>query len=184
MSYIFGLIVALILFWLGLSGHYTPLLMALGGASVLISVILSGRLGLLDREGAPYFTIPGMLFYLPWLMVEIFKANVAVIKACLRADLDINPALVKVKTSCQSDLAKTLFANSITLTPGTVTIEVEKNRLLVHALYEEAAGPNAFTSMDARSRRAIDGRTKNKPVDQAPVTEAGTKDAPANEVRT
>lgn len=161
MGYVISLILALIGFWLGLSGHYTPLLLSLGAVSVMLAVILSGRLGILDREGAPYFAIFGLALYLPWLMREIFKANINVIRACLRADLDINPALVKVKTSCDTDLAKTLFANSITLTPGTVTIEVEPNRLLVHALYEEAAGPTAFTEMDQRSARAIDGhRTK------------------------
>lgn len=158
MSYTFGLISALVLFWLGLSGHYTPLLLSLGAISILLSAVLAGRLGILDREGAPYFTIFGFLAYLPWLLKEIILANIRVIKACLRADLDINPALVKVKTTCQTDLAKTLFANSITLTPGTVTIQIEGGRMLVHALYEEAAGPEDFVEMDRRSCRAIDGR--------------------------
>ena len=162
MPYILGLITALGLFWLGLSGHYTPLLLSLGGSSIVITVILAGRLGILDREGSPYFAIFGFLLYLPWLMKEIFISNLVVIKACLRADLDINPALVKVKTRCETDLARTLFANSITLTPGTVTVEVEPGRMLVHALYEEAAGPEAFVEMDQRSARAIDGRKKDK----------------------
>ena len=96
------------------------------------------------------------------LFKEVLKANLAVVKACLRADLDINPALVKVKTVCQSDLAKTMFANSITLTPGTVTIEVERGRMLVHALFEEDASPDAFAEMDARSARAIDGRKRGQ----------------------
>ena len=160
MSYIFGLIVALVLFWLGLSGHYTPLILSLGAVSILLTVILSGRLGILDREGAPYGSLIGVLLYLPWLLKEIFVANIVVIKACLRADLDISPALVKVKTQCHSDLGKTLFANSITLTPGTVTVAVEKNLMLVHALYEEAALPSAFVEMDKRSARAIDGRAR------------------------
>lgn len=160
MGYVISLILALASFWIALSGHYTPLLLGLGGVSVGLAVILSARLHIVDREGAPYFALFGMILYLPWLMYEIFKANVDVVRACLRADLDIHPALVKVKTRCKSDLAKTLFANSITLTPGTVTIEVEPDRLLVHALYEEAAGPSAFEDMDARSARAIDGRIK------------------------
>lgn len=160
MSYLFGLLTALVLFWLALSGHYTPLLLSLGGVSIFLSILLAIRLRIVDREGAPYFTVIGVLFYIPWLLKEIFKANIAVIKACVQADLDINPALVKVKTACETDLAKTLFANSITLTPGTVTVQVEQNRLLVHALYEEAAGPDAFTEMDERSRRAVDGKKR------------------------
>ncbi len=162
MSYIFGLILALSLFWLGLSGHYTPLLLSLGSLSILVTLVLAGRLGIIDREGAPYFAIIGLILYLPWLLKEIVKANLTVIKACLRADLDINPALVKMKTVCQSDLAKTMFANSITLTPGTVTVEVEQGRMLVHALFEEAAAPDSFAEMDARSARAIDGRKKEQ----------------------
>lgn len=157
MSHIFGLTLALVLFWLGLSGHYTPLVLSLGAVSIVLTVVLAGRLGILDREGAPYFALFGFFLYLPWLLKEVFVSNITVVKACLRADLDINPALVKVKTRCQTDLATTLFANSITLTPGTVTVGVEQDRLLVHALYEEAAGPGAFDEMDRRSQRAIDG---------------------------
>ena len=157
MAHITGLIIALALFWLGLSGHYTPLMLSLGAISVVLSVILSGRLGILDREGAPYLAVFGVLIYLPWLLKEVFVANIIVIRACLRAELDIKPALVKVKTSCVSDLAKTLFANSITLTPGTITVLVEQNRLLVHTLYEDDSSPQSFDDMDRRSARAIDG---------------------------
>ena len=159
MARIIGLIIALVLFWLGLSGHYTPLLLSFGAVSIMIALVLAGRLGILDQEGAPYGTFPGVLLYLPWLLKEICVANVVVVRACLGAELDINPALVKVKTRCETDLGKTLFANSITLTPGTVTIEVERDLLLVHALYEEAAGPGAFDEMDRRSVRAIEGRS-------------------------
>lgn len=162
LSYIFGLIFALALFWLGLSGHFDPLPLSLGAGSILIAVILAARLGILDQEGAPYFTIFGVLLYLPWLLKEIVRANMMVVRACLKADLDINPALVKVKTKCTTDLAKTLFANSITLTPGTVTVEVERDRLLIHALYEDAAGPDAFLDMDTRCSRAISGRKRER----------------------
>ena len=186
MGYVISLILALTGLWLGLSGHYTPLLLSLGGVSVLLSAILSWQLGILDREGAPYFAAFGIIFYLPWLLYEIFKANIVVVRACLRAELDIYPALVKVKTKCDSDLAKTLFANSITLTPGTVTIEVERNRLLVHALYEDAAGPMAFAEMDERSARAIDGhRAQSVAVKSGEVKSAKTASvkAPSGEAK-
>lgn len=156
MAYLVGLVITLAIFWLSNSGHYTPLLLGLGSVSVLLSVILTWRLGGIDRESAPYVRIFGAIRYLPWLVWEILKANYDVIKACLKADLDISPALVRVKTTCKSDLAKVTFANSITLTPGTVTIEVEGDKLLVHALYEGSAGPGAFDEMDRRSARAMD----------------------------
>lgn len=158
MAYFLGLVFALVAFWLGMSGHYTPLLLSLGTASVAVTVILAFRLDILDREGSPYVRLLGFIAYFPWLLKEIVKANWTVIQACVKADLDIAPALVKVKTTCQSDLAKVTFANSITLTPGTVTVEVEDDKMLVHGLYEQDAQPEAFIEMDRRSARAADGK--------------------------
>ena len=157
MAYLIGLIVTLTVFWLSNSGHYTPLLLSLGAVSIALTVLLTSRLGGIDRESAPYVRIFGFMTYLPWLLWEILKANLTVIRACLRANLDISPALVRVRTTCRSDLARVTFANSITLTPGTVTVEVEGDKLLVHALYESEAGPGAFDELDRRSARAMDG---------------------------
>jgi multicomponent Na+:H+ antiporter subunit E len=160
LGYFIGLLAVLTGLWLGLSGLYKTLILSLGVVSIILSMVLAYRLDLIDREGAPYGRLPQLIIYWGWLVVEIFKANWVVIKACLRAELDIYPALVKVKTTCRTDLAKTVFANSITLTPGTVSILVEGDKLLVHALYEDQAGPEAFAEMDRRSRIACDGRDK------------------------
>lgn len=160
MGYFVGLTLVLATLWLGLSGLYKPLILGLGAASIVISLLLASRLQTVDREGSPYARTFQLFSYWAWLLVEIFKANWPVIKACVGANLDINPALVKVKTRCESDLAKTIFANSITLTPGTVTIEVEGDKLLVHALFEEAATPESFAEMDERSWKAADGPKK------------------------
>jgi len=162
-GYFLGLIFVLAALWLGLSWNYIfhPVVAPLGAVSVVLSAVLAYRFDILDREGSPYGRLIQLMTYWIWLMVEIFKANWVVIKACLRSTLDINPALVKVKTGCESDLARTVFANSITLTPGTVSVEIEGDKILVHALYEEAAGPGAFDEMDRRSREASDGRSKS-----------------------
>jgi len=155
-AYLLGILAAIVVFWIGNSGHYTPLMYGFLGVSVAITLFLSARLKIIDREGAPYVRIWGFIKYFPWLAVEVVKANWVVIKACLRADLDINPALVKVKTTCKTDLAKVTFANSITLTPGTVTIEIEGDKLLVHGLYEAGTTPESFEEMDRRCARAAD----------------------------
>ena len=163
MGYFLGLIVVLVALWLGLSGEYTltkPVIASLGTVSIILSAVLAYRFDILDREGSPYGRLPQLVAYWAWLIVEIFKANWVVIKACLKSNLDINPALVKVKTGCESDLARTVFANSITLTPGTVSVEVEGDKILVHALYEDSAGPGAFDDMDRRAREACDGKGK------------------------
>lgn len=160
MGYFLGLVVVLIGLWLGLSGLYKALILGLGAASLVLTVILAYRFKLVDREGSPYGRLPQLMTYWAWLIVEIFKANWVVIKACLKSDLDINPALVKVKTRCESDLAKTVFANSITLTPGTMSMVVDGDKILVHALYEDEAAPGAFDEMDRRSKYACDGGSK------------------------
>lgn len=160
MGYFLGLLCALVVFWYTMSGMNEPLILGLGVVSVIVTMILSWRLKVIDADSSPYGRIIAFLVYWVWLFVEILKANWRVIQACVKADLDINPALVKVKTVCRSDLAKTTFANSITLTPGTVTLAVEGDKLLVHALYEEDAEPGAFDEMDVLSARAADGRHK------------------------
>lgn len=157
MRYFAGLLLAIIVFWYTMSGLNKPLILGLGAASILVTMILTVRLDIVNRESSPYGRIIHFAFYWVWLFIEILKANWRVIQACLRANLDINPALVKVKTTCMSDLAKTTFANSITLTPGTVTLSVDGDKLLVHALYEEDAEPGAFDEMDRRSAQTVDG---------------------------
>jgi len=149
-GYFAGLIFVLAALWLGLSGIYKPLLLILAGISIFISVVLASRLETVDREGSPYGRSIPILSYWSWLMIEIFKANWPVIKACVSANLNINPAFVRVKTRCESDLAKTIFANSITLTPGTVTVETAPGKFLVHALTEEAANLDGFAEMGRR----------------------------------
>jgi len=75
-----------------------------------------------------------LFHYLPVFLWEIIKANVDVAYRVLHPKLPINPGIVKVKTSLKSDTALTFLANSITLTPGTMTIDIdrEKNILYVH----------------------------------------------------
>ena len=158
MTYFIGLIAALALFWLGLSGHYTFPILHFGVFAVAFTWWFVGRLRIIDRETSPYFLMPRVFFYWVWLMGEIIKANLVVMRAAIRAVPDIEPALVKVNTRCQSDLARVVFANSITLTPGTVTVDVEGDELLVHALYASEAAPGAFDEMDRRSSEAIDGK--------------------------
>ena len=157
MGYFLGVLFAVIAFWVAMSGVNTALILSMGVVSIILTMILCQRLGVIDSESSPYARFPIFLVYWSWLVLEIIKANWRVIRACLRAELDINPELVVVKTTCRSDLAKATFANSITLTPGTVTLSVDGDKLLVHALYEEDAEPSAFAEMDRRSARAADG---------------------------
>ncbi len=156
MAYFLGLLAAIVAFWVGNSGHYKPLMLAFGAVSVLVTMVLAWRLNIVDRDGAPYVRLPQLIRYYPWLAGEVLRSNWAVLRACLRADLDITPTLTKIRTVCRTDLAKVTFANSITMTPGTVTVEIDGDRLLVHGLYEPATQPEAFLDMDRRCARACD----------------------------
>lgn len=158
MSYLPGLLLALAALWFALSGHVEPLFLIFAAISVLATLWLAGRLRIVDRDASPYHRGLQLFLYFGWLAVEIVKSNVAVIRSILNPRRSINPALVTVKASATSDLGKALFANSITLTPGTVTVDVENGQFIVHALQEEASRAHSFTGMDRRAARAGDGR--------------------------
>jgi multicomponent Na+:H+ antiporter subunit E len=158
MRYGLGLVIALTAFWLLNSGFFKPLMLSLGAVSVLVTLLLTWRLGILDRDSSYYHRSLGLLGYIPWLLWEIAKSNVAVVRAAIASEINLSPVMVKVPTRCTTDLAKTLFANSITLTPGTVTVDVERDKLLIHALFASGGEVSGFDEMDRRSARAIDGR--------------------------
>lgn len=147
----FSLAIALYLFWLLLSGHYTPFLMAAGLASSLLIVWFSDRfMSVVDREGHPIHLGLNALTYWPWLLWEIAKSAWDVTKRILDPKLPISPVLVRLKASQRGAAGRVTYANSITLTPGTITIELEGDRLLVHALTREGAESLAGGDMDRR----------------------------------
>jgi multicomponent Na+:H+ antiporter subunit E len=145
---------ALFAFWLLLSGHYTPFLLAAGLASSLFIVWFCDRLmSVVDREGHPVHLIANAVSYWPWLIWEICKSAWDVTKRILDPKLPISPVLVRVKASQRTDVGRVIYANSITLTPGTITMELEGDELLVHALTREGAESLAGGDMDRRVAR-------------------------------
>ena len=110
---------------------------------------------ILDEETAPYFTTPQTLVYFRWLFGEIIKANLAVVRAVLSPGLNVSPTLVRIPTPQNTDIGKVMFANSITLTPGTVSVDVQDDHILVHALLSEMSDPADFVDMAERSAWAI-----------------------------
>lgn len=117
--------------WILLSGHLGALDLAMGvAASALVAF------GNRDIEGVSEMLrwTPRLLAYLPWLLKEIWLANIQVVKLVLDPALPIDPVIVRVRTRFSSDVARTTLANSITLTPGTVTLDVDGDDLIVHAI--------------------------------------------------
>ena len=130
-----SLAAVLYILWLLLSGHFhDPLLLGLGVAACALSVWIAHRMELIDREGHPIQISVRALTYFPWLLKEIVVSNLHVARVILARDLPIEPRLFTVRASQSDELGRVTYANSITLTPGTITVDMEGDRLAVHAL--------------------------------------------------
>lgn len=146
-----GMVSVLYLFWLLLSGFFTAFLMSAGLACAVAVVVLSRRTDFIDREGHPIrLDWRATALYWPSLVKEMVKCGWDVSKRILHPRLPISPTLVRFKPSQATDLGLVIHANSITLTPGTISVEVEKDHFLVHALTRENAAGLAGSEMDRR----------------------------------
>jgi len=123
--------------WLLWSFHFTPLLLGLGGASILFVLWIVARMEVVDAEvHLVDLRNLRLVFYVPWLFLEIIKANIDVARVILTPGLPIRPRMMRVPVTQRTALGIVIYANSITLTPGTVTVDVDEadNTMLVHAL--------------------------------------------------
>ncbi|MDX1483972.1 MAG: Na+/H+ antiporter subunit E [Alphaproteobacteria bacterium] len=145
-----GLWLVVFALWLLLSGHYVPLLLSLGAISAVLIVWIAARLDVIDDEAIPLQLKLGYVGYLAWLGKEITKANIDVAKLIINPALPISPVMVRVPATQRTDVGKVIYANSITLTPGTVSVEVLDDEILVHAITREAAEGLASGDMDRR----------------------------------
>ena len=147
----FVLALALGALWWLLSGLAKPVVLALGLASVLLVVAIVWRLDILDGEGVPLnIRIRRMIGYAFWLLVEILKADWAVTRIILGSEMRLSQRPIRVPATTRTDPGKVVYANSITLTPGTVTVETDGDTFLVHALSDEAADLDALSGMNER----------------------------------
>ena len=147
----FFLAAALIVLWFLLSGYFdVPLLIAFGVLSVAASVWLARRAGAVDEEGVPVELGLHSFSYFAWLFLEIGKANVVVARQALAITPRLSPTMIRVPAHQRTDAGRMVFGQSITLTPGTVTVDFDKECVLVHALTEELADLAALEDMGAR----------------------------------
>lgn len=126
--------------WLLLSGYFVVLILGLGVVSCVFVWWLSARMDAsdeVDHHGNLRFF--ASIRYVGWLIVEIIKSNIDVARRVLTPELPISPTIVWVPASQSTDLGRVIFANSITLTPGTISINVQNNEIEVHALSKEGA---------------------------------------------
>lgn len=126
--------------WLLWSGHFAePFLLLLGVLSILGVIFFAQRMEILDDEGAPIGLGLRPISYSLWLAKEIVEANIEVTRLILDSKLPIHPRLIRLKANQKTELGRVILANSITLTPGTVSVDMHGDRIWVHALsYEDA----------------------------------------------
>ncbi len=156
----FVLAVDLFILWVLASGYFTPLLLTLGVISSVATVAIVMRMGLLDSESLPLqVSLIALSGYLFWLLKEIAKANWAVARVIVARKPQITQKLFDVPVTQKTDIGKVIFANSITLTPGTITVETEQDCFLTHGLTEEACDMDALADMD-RHVSNVENRVK------------------------
>ena len=140
------LFLILLSLWLLMSGHYSILIISLGIISCAFCVYVAKRGKLIDDEGLPIFFIPRLSNYLIWLFKEILISNLNTAKVIINGKVE--PETFTVKVSQVTDVAKVTYANSITLTPGTVTTKMQKDVFEVHALNSDFGNDVRTNEMD------------------------------------
>jgi multicomponent Na+:H+ antiporter subunit E len=146
-------------FWLLLSGHYQRSILSYGVASCLLVVLFAWRMDRADGYTFPFKVNWRVPFYLIWLIKEVFRANVNVARIILHPSLPISPIIVPFQATMKSDLGRFIYANSITLTPGTITTGTQGDTLRIHALTWHDVDGREEDEMDHRiCRMALEKR--------------------------
>ncbi len=146
-----GAFIVLMISWLLWSGIYKPLLIGLGVFSCLLSLWLARRTGFFRHAISlrSLLRLPALWW---WVLKEVVKSSIEVARIVLSPSLPIQPELVELTTSEKTDSGKVILGNTITLAPGTVTIDVDEDRLLVHCLTTNSAA--SLRSREAEHRVA------------------------------
>ena len=131
-----GLLMAAWVLW---SGQFQPLLLALGAFSCLLTAYLTRRMGYFDNEVFALRFGLRLFSYWAWLAREVLRSSIDVARVVLDPRLPISPQTIEIKASASHPVDQAILGNSITLTPGTLTLDVSNGQLLVHALTAEGA---------------------------------------------
>lgn len=142
---------ALLLVWLLWSGHPTVFLISLGLLSIAFTIGTVHAMGILDEESVPvWLGFRPFTRYLPWLTKEIICSNIDVARRIVDPQLPISPSMIFVKSDQETAVGRVIMANSITLTPGTISVELQPGRIQVHALTHEGAAEDLSGEMNRR----------------------------------
>jgi multicomponent Na+:H+ antiporter subunit E len=154
MTQILGLTVMLAAFWLLLSGHYAPLFLGFGVFSVLLVAWLAIRIDIVDDESRPLRWLLRVPRYWLWLGGQILQSAVVVCRLIWNPRARLRPGLGSTSVEGMTDVECATYANSITLTPGTLSMKVDEQRIEIHALDADTLETIETGEMARRLRRA------------------------------
>ncbi|MEQ8515747.1 MAG: Na+/H+ antiporter subunit E [Chromatocurvus sp.] len=138
MKSLLTLTAVLVVFWISNSGMFKPLLLSLGVVSVAFTAWLAWRLGVVEERESS-FRFGRLPRYCLWLAVKVVESNIDVVRRIWAGSSALSPTVARIPLPPLSDAGKVIYANSITLTPGTVAMDIDLagNTLLVHSLSRE-----------------------------------------------
>lgn len=151
MRHTLGLAVVLVAIWLANSGIYTPLVLGLGVLSVILVLWIAHRMDVVDHESIPLYLTPRLPAYYGWLLWQIILSNLDVARRICSGN--ITPTVADIPIRNLSDMSTVIYANSITLTPGTVVMDLDDERIRVHALSHEGITALLSGEMERRIRQ-------------------------------
>lgn len=162
--------IVFLLFWIVLNGQFTWEIFAFGVVIALaMYAFVCKFLGYsVEKDILLVRKLPLILLYILVLFWEIIKANVSAIRLAISYRREIDPVIVQFQSGLKTDVAKVVLANSITLTPGTITVAIEEDELTVHALDISLVGGmgdsvfiHMLRKMEAMDEEAMKRRKSN-----------------------
>lgn len=133
------LLLVLVSAWLLWSGLYKPLLLGLGALSCLLSLYLAHRMGALDRSVFSWYVVPRLPRYWAWLLKEIAISSFEVARIILKRDLPTSPTMIEFYAVSVDPVGQVVLGNSISLTPGSVTVDIHEGKITVHCFTQASA---------------------------------------------
>jgi multicomponent Na+:H+ antiporter subunit E len=157
MRHTVGLAVVLAAFWLVLSGHYNPMMLGFAAASVALVLWLARRMDIVDHEGRPLALGGRAPLFWGWLSGQMLLSSWDVTRRIWTGRPAVRPVMGRIDAADMSDVVRVTYANSITLTPGTLSVAVHDDHIEIHALDETLVRDLQGGAMAGRARR-IGGR--------------------------
>lgn len=143
----------LAVFWLALSGHFEARLLALGALSVALVLWVVHRMDVIDHESLPAHVSPSLPRYCLWLAGKVLRSSLAVTRQVWSPRSGLRPTLDLTPARELPELSQAIYANSVTLTPGTLALTVNDDSIEVHSLQESDIAELHAGEMLGRVRR-------------------------------